>query len=128
LGKAKVLEYADVSVSGQATQTKQNMMTSVTTAPMSIAIQANQIAFQSYSSGVLTSGCGPLLDHAVQLVGYNSDTSTPYWIVRNSWGASWGKSGFIYIGQGQGSGIAPNAGVCGINEKPYSVTATNWTA
>lgn len=128
LGKAKVTSYADVSVDGQPTQTVQNMMTAVTTAPISIAIQANQIAFQSYSTGVLTSGCGPLIDHAVQMVGYNTDSSSPYWIVRNSWGASWGKSGFIYIGQGDGTGLKPKAGVCGIREQPYSVVATNWTA
>merc|ERR1711908_188431 len=51
--------------------------------------------------GVLTSSsCASSslkLDHAIQLVGYNADASTPYWIVRNSWGSSWGEDGYIYL-------------------------------
>jgi C1A family cysteine protease len=95
---------------------------------MSIAIQANQMSFQSYSSGVLTTGCGPLLDHAVALEGYNSSASTPYWIVRNSWGSGWGQGGYILIGQGDGNSHVPKAGVCGIRQKAYSVTTKNWSA
>lgn len=95
---------------------------------MSIAIQANQLSFQSYSSGVLTSGCGPLLDHAVALEGYNNTASTPYWIVRNSWGSSWGQSGYILLGQGDGASRVPKAGVCGIRQKVYSVQTKNWVA
>ena len=84
---------------------------------MSIAIQANQLSFQSYSSGVLTSGCGPLLDHAVALEGYNNTASTPYWIVRNSWGSGWGEGGYIRIGMGTEGSIANNGkGLCGINQ------------
>lgn len=56
--------------------------------PISIACDASE--WSSYTSGVLTSSsCSSSalkLDHAIQLVGYNSDASTPYWIVRNSWG------------------------------------------
>ena len=37
------------------------------------------------------------MDHAVQLVGYNADADTPYWIVRNSWGAEWGKPGNTHL-------------------------------
>ena len=45
------------------------------------------------SSGVLTHlECAfiNMLDHCVQLVGYNSTAPTPYWIVRNSWTTQWG--------------------------------------
>ena len=39
----------------------------------------------SYTGGVMTaSECGKLLNHCVQIVGYNTTASTPYWIVRNS--------------------------------------------
>jgi len=37
--------------------------------------------------------CGKSLDHGVLLAGY-TDT---YWLVKNSWGASWGESGYIRL-------------------------------
>jgi KDEL-tailed cysteine endopeptidase len=52
----------------------------VTQQPVSVAIQANQRAFQSYSSGVLTGRCGTNLDHGVLAVGYGVDeTGQEYW-------------------------------------------------
>ena len=42
--------------------------------PVSVAIQANQVAFQSYSGGVLTGKCGNNLDHGVLAVGYGTWT------------------------------------------------------
>jgi len=69
-----------------------------TSGPQSIIVAAE--AWQYYSGGVFTGcstswlhGAGSTLDHGVQLVGYSPD----YWIVRNSWGASWGEKGYIRI-------------------------------
>jgi len=67
--------------------------------PVSIAIEADQSSFQGYKSGVLTSGCGTSLDHAVLAVGYGTDSGNDYWLVKNSWGTSWGMSGYIKIAQ-----------------------------
>lgn len=63
--------------------------------PVAIGIEADQQAFQFYSSGILTGACGKNLDHSVLAVGY--DTSSQYWLVKNSWGSSWGDSGYIKI-------------------------------
>merc|ERR1712007_368652 len=62
--------------------------------PVSVAIQADQSVFQQYTGGVITSGCGSNLDHGVLAVGINSDGS---YKVKNSWGTSWGKNGYVNI-------------------------------
>jgi len=81
------------------THVKQNSASSLQSAlnqqPVSIGIQADQSAFQFYSGGILTGTCGSQLDHSVLAVGY--DTSSQYWLVKNSWGASWGANGYIKL-------------------------------
>lgn len=75
-----------------------DLTSAVAQQPVSIAIQANQVAFQTYSSGVLTGKCGQRLDHGVLAVGYGTWTDgTPYWKVKNSWGTGWGMNGYILI-------------------------------
>jgi len=59
--------------------------------PISVAIQADQFAFQFYRRGVLNDeSCGKdaQIDHGVLAVGYGTDLDTqiPYWLVKNSWG------------------------------------------
>merc|ERR1719321_743877 len=66
--------------------------------PVSVAIEADQSVFQMYSGGVITTGCGTNLDHGVLAVGINSDGSIK---VKNSWGSSWGASGFVNIATSQ---------------------------
>jgi cathepsin L len=65
--------------------------------PVSVAIEADQSIFQFYKSGVLDGNCGKNLDHGVLAVGFNTDSSTGYWIVKNSWGTSWGNQGYVWI-------------------------------
>jgi len=66
---------------------------------ISIAVAANS-AFQRYSGGIFDDpNCTESLNHAVAAVGYN--TSEGYWIVRNSWGSSWGDSGYIKMVMGK---------------------------
>merc|ERR1712046_94342 len=76
--------------------------------PVSVGIQADQSAFQFYSGGVLTGACGTNLDHSVLAVGY--DTADSYWLVKNSWGASWGENGYIKLSMsGDKCGILDDA-------------------
>lgn len=76
---------------------------------VSIAIEADKRVFQQYSTGIFDSdSCGTNLDHAVAIVGYGID----YWLVRNSWGTSWGEAGYIKIAKTSGDGV------CGINMEP----------
>jgi C1A family cysteine protease len=98
--------YSDVTVNSPT-----QLQAAVNKGPVSIAIEADQSAFQQYTSGIISSNCGTNLDHGVLIVGYGSN----YWIVKNSWGTSWGLQGYVNIATGtQNSG----KGVCGINSDP----------
>jgi len=73
------------------------LQSAVAQQPVSIAIQANQLAFQSYKSGILTGKCGQRLDHGVLLVGYGTENGVDYWKIKNSWDTTWGEAGYIRI-------------------------------
>lgn len=83
-----------------------------------IAIACDAEPWKTYVGGVVTNATctkssARKLDHAIQLVGYNEDAETPYWIVRNSWADTWGEDGYIYLKMGENT--------CGIADKPAFV-------
>ncbi len=85
--------------------------------PISIAIQANKRSFQFYKSGVYSDlDCGTELDHGVLLVGfgYDHEYDMKYWIVKNSWGKSWGEDGYIRLLKN----VDDPRGLCGIAMNP----------
>merc|ERR1712028_250039 len=65
-------------------------------------------SFQGYTGGVITSGCGTSLDHGVLAVGYGTDAGQEYFLVKNSWGGSWGVNGYVKMAPDQ----------CGITLQP----------
>ena len=78
--------------------------------PTCVSVDAEDYHFQQYSSGILdTTQCGTDLDHAITAVGYGTENGKNYFIVRNSWGPSWGEKGYIRISADVGGN-----GVCGI--------------
>ena len=61
---------------------------------LSAAIDATQM--DSYKSGIFSSCAPPLrLSHTVNIVGVN--VADRYWIIRNSWGTSWGEKGYMKL-------------------------------
>jgi C1A family cysteine protease len=82
--------------------------------PISVSIEADKAVFQLYKSGVFDStSCGTSLDHAVALVGYGTENGQDYFILRNSWGSSWGDQGYMKI-----ANVGDGAGICGVQLDP----------
>ena len=94
---AKISGFKDIPQGDE-----QALLTAVgTVGPVSVAIEADQQGFQFYSKGVFDATCGTSLDHGVLVVGYGTDAGKDYWIVKNSWGSSWGESGYIRLVRGK---------------------------
>jgi hypothetical protein len=104
-----IIKYIDIIPNSDI-----EMMSALAQQPISVAIEADQREFQLYSSGIFTGTCGTNIDHGVGLVGYSDD----YYILRNSWGKSWGTNGYMMIGKGNdpvtGKPYNNGAGQCGL--------------
>ncbi|KAG4934503.1 hypothetical protein JHK87_048505 [Glycine soja] len=89
--------------------------------PLAVAI--NAVFMQTYVGGVSCPYiCGKHLDHGVLLVGYGEGAyapirfkNKPYWIIKNSWGESWGENGYYKICRGRN--------VCGVDSMVSTVAA-----
>ena len=92
--KSQIQSWVDVQPTDQA------LMTAIAQQPVSIAIEADQRDFQLYESGVFTGKCGTTLDHGVLVVGYGTENNNDYYLVKNSWGTTWGDQGYIKLGRG----------------------------
>ena len=53
---------------------------------------------QFYQGGIFDGDCDDdTIDHAVLVMGYNLNAIVPYFILKNSWGKSWGENGYMRI-------------------------------
>jgi len=82
--------------------------------PVSIGVDAED-GWQTYSGGIMKTCSGRQIDHGVLAVGYGTEGSTNYWIVKNSWSSSWGENGYIRLEKGTNQ--------CGLDSVPCSATA-----
>merc|ERR1712142_1314435 len=81
--------------------------------PVSVAIDAGRPSFRNYRGGVYYDpSCSSYrMNHAVLAVGYGSEGGRDYYLVKNSWGYSWGAGGYIKMSRNRGNncGIASDA-------------------
>jgi len=109
------------SVSGHVSATANNsvkarsgdaLKAAIESGPVSVTVEADRSVFQGYKSGILNStACGTSLNHAITAVGWGTSGSQDYYIVRNSWGSSWGDRGYINI-----ASTRTGNGICGIQQ------------
>ncbi|XP_070968152.1 pro-cathepsin H [Oncorhynchus clarkii lewisi] len=87
--------------------------------PVSLAYEVTS-DFMHYDGGVYTSmechNTTDTVNHAVLAVGYGEEKGTPYWIVKNSWGSSWGMKGYFFIERGKNM-----CGLAGCSSYPLPV-------
>ena len=110
-GSVEVKDFVDVKPKSPSA-----LAAAVAEGPVSVAIDAGNPLFQLYHGGIMKYLCGQSLDHGVLVVGYGTDNGTDFWLLKNSWGASWGEKGYFRILRSmdkEGAG-----GVCGLQQDP----------
>lgn len=107
---------ATISNYGEITQGSESALQNalVYRGPISAKIDSNNLSFQLYNGGYYYEPkCSSTdLSHSVLVIGYDSSSSGEYWIVKNSWGTSWGESGYINMAKNQNNN-------CGIATQSY---------
>lgn len=95
-GKKDALKLAGVKVTANVNAAgENNLLNAASSHVISVGIHVNN-KFQVYSKGVyVDASCNQGANHAVTVVGYGTEGGRKFWIVRNSWGASWGDKGYI---------------------------------
>jgi len=84
-----------------------NLITNLDKQVVTVAVDASARGWQTYKSGVFDITCGKSLNHAILAVGYTNQ----YYIVKNSWGTSWGAQGYVFMVRGKnmcGVGLEPS--------------------
>lgn len=95
-------------------QSDRSLLCATVKQPISAGIDGSSWDFQLYIGGIYDGDCSSDpddIDHAILVVGYGSEGDEDYWIVKNSWGTSWGMEGYIYIRRNTNL----KYGVCAIN-------------
>lgn len=104
----QILDYYDIPSNKSSL-----MMEAAAQQPLAVNIDASIL--HSYTGGIIDAnfGCGLYLNHVVTLVGFGVNGNSKYWILKNSWTAGWGESGYFRLLNTDDD----TAGICGVNWK-----------
>ncbi|CAI7927284.1 unnamed protein product, partial [Closterium sp. NIES-54] len=117
-GRFSISMFEQVSVPGWL-----GMVLALQAQPIIANVEADQLSFINYQGGFVYADpdcfANGVVNHIVLLVGYSMAGVTPYFILQNTWGSTWGEGGFMQMAIEAGNGI------CGINTTPalYPVVA-----
>ncbi|KAF8097718.1 hypothetical protein N665_0283s0022 [Sinapis alba] len=90
---------------------EQSLLKAVSKQPVSVSINGHEPAFKQYRGGIFDGDCGTQLSHAVTVVGYGvSEEGIKYWLLKNSWGQTWGENGYMRIKRD----VDAPEGMCGL--------------
>jgi len=106
---AKISDWTYITKTKNETEMAAKLMVQ---GPLSICVDAS--SWQFYLGGVITSLCGTDLDHCVMISGFRNQVdwigqTVPIWNIRNSWGADWGESGYLWVKR--------DSNLCGVAEE-----------
>jgi len=99
-GECDPVEHTRVKTFIDVDNTVEDLVAAIARQTVSVAIEADKNSFRFYKSGVYSDEkCGNHLDHGVLAVGYGAENETDYFLIRNSWGETWGDDGYIKLAQ-----------------------------
>ncbi|XP_020881663.1 LOW QUALITY PROTEIN: senescence-specific cysteine protease SAG12 [Arabidopsis lyrata subsp. lyrata] len=116
----KSTDPAAATISGYEAVPKDDeeaLLKAVSQQPVSVGIVGSGANFKHYSSGIFEDEyCGTDSHHAVTIVGYGtSEEGIKYWLLKNSWGESWGENGYMRIKRD----VDEPQGMCGLAHRAY---------
>lgn len=97
-GRDGTCRYNSASVVARVSSvsTFTDIRTALASGPVAVSVQAESGGFMYYGGGIFNGVCGQA-DHAVVAVGWGSASGVDFWIIRNSWGSTWGEQGYIRV-------------------------------
>mmetsp|Transcript_244 Transcript_244/g.236 ORF Transcript_244/g.236 Transcript_244/m.236 type:complete len:384 (+) Transcript_244:3-1154(+) len=103
-----IKDFVDVEVNSKAA-----LKAALDNHPVSVAVDAT--IWQFYFGGIIRFLCSHNLNHGVLATGYGHGgskllKSTDYWVIKNSWGPSWGLKGYVHVKADE----TKNGGTCGV--------------
>jgi len=107
-----VKNYASVRAGSES-----DLLANAAVGPVTVAIDSSKRSFIYYSGGYYyDQTCSTsYLDHAVTVVGWGTDaTNGDYWLVKNSWGTTWGEAGYVKMARNKSN----NCGIASLAVRP----------